>query len=501
MIRVASYCRVSTDREDQANSFDTQQRYFRAYIERQSDWELYRVYADEGLSGTDTKKRAAFNAMMDDARAGRFQLIITKEVSRFSRNILDTIGFTRELRALGVGVLFVNDGINTLDPDAELRLSIMGSIAQEESRRTSNRVVWGQTRQMERGVVFGPSLLGYDVKHGRMKVNPEGAALVRLIFRKYALEQMGTTQIARFLTEAGYRTPGGCGSWKPGTVIKILKNEKYVGDLVQKKTYTPDYLTHEKRRNAGQVPLITIANHHEPIISRKVWDLARERMARRDKHVQRDGGHSDRYVFSGKIKCSLCGAAFTARYKTLKDGNRVRRWCCGTTGCGIGKLVRNDDARQMLRKAVSMIPMDFGALIDDVTELALDAVQVEQKARREDPEHIRVKIDQAKRKKEAVMDSYFAGTISKDDMLSMGNRYEQQIRELNCCLAEAVRRKEAHTDQNGLRIRLREEIAAIVHGQVESEAFEKAMIHQLTVFKDRHLELRLNLLEQVFHFA
>ena len=166
MILVASYCRVSTDKMDQANSFDAQRRFFTEYIDRNPDWELYRVYADEGLSGTSTKKRAEFNQMINDARMGKFRLILTKEVSRFSRNIMDTIGFTRELRALGVGVLFMNDGINTLEPDAELRLSIMGSIAQEESRKTSSRVKWGQTRQMERGVVFGHSLLGYDVQGG-----------------------------------------------------------------------------------------------------------------------------------------------------------------------------------------------------------------------------------------------------------------------------------------------------------------------------------------------
>lgn len=164
MIMVASYCRVSTDKEDQANSFASQQRYFKEYINRQPDWELYRVYADEGLSGTTTKKRIEFNQMISDAKMGKFKIILTKEVSRFSRNILDTIGYTRELKTLGVGVLFLNDGINTLDSDAELRLSIMGSIAQEESRKTSTRVKWGQTRQMERGVVFGRSMLGYDVK-------------------------------------------------------------------------------------------------------------------------------------------------------------------------------------------------------------------------------------------------------------------------------------------------------------------------------------------------
>ena len=188
MIKVASYCRVSTDSEDQANSFESQQRYFREYITRHPDWELYEIYADEGTTGTSTKKRTQFNRMINDAYCGKFNIIITKEVSRFSRNLLDTIAYTIELKALGIGVIFMNDGFTSLDPDAELRLSIMGSIAQEESRKTSSRVKWGQSRQMEKGVVFGTSMLGYDVRDGKLTINPEGAEIVRMIFHKYGVE-------------------------------------------------------------------------------------------------------------------------------------------------------------------------------------------------------------------------------------------------------------------------------------------------------------------------
>ena len=205
MISVASYCRVSTDKEDQANSFAAQQRYFSQYIRQHPQWELYRIYADEGITGTSTKRRVAFQRMIQDAQAGKFRIILTKEVSRFSRNLLGTIAYTRKLKALGVSVLFLTDGINTMDPDAELRLSIMASIAQEESRRTSARVKWGQTRQMERGVVFGRSMLGYDVKDGVLSINPEGARLVQRIFHLYGVEKLGTTQIARMLEREGVR--------------------------------------------------------------------------------------------------------------------------------------------------------------------------------------------------------------------------------------------------------------------------------------------------------
>ena len=277
--RVAAYCRVSTDHEDQANSFESQQRYFRQYIERNPDWKLYEIFADEGISGTNTKKRSEFKRMIACAKEGDFDLIITKEISRFARNTLDSIYYTRELRKVGVGVLFLNDGINTLDGDAELRLSIMASIAQEESRKTSERVKWGQKHRMEEGVVFGRSMLGYDVRNGKMYVNEEGAEVVRKIFYKFVEERKSTHTIARELLEEGIY-PMRSKKWRNTVILRILQNEKYCGDLVQKKTFTPDYLSHEKKYNRGEEEFVIIKNHHEPIISREMFEKAEKIFSR-----------------------------------------------------------------------------------------------------------------------------------------------------------------------------------------------------------------------------
>ena len=507
MIKVAGYCRVSTDKDDQANSFETQKAYFREYIQRNPDWELYEIYADEGITGTSTRKRKEFNRMMNDAYEGRFQMIITKEVSRFSRNILDTIAYTRELRTMGIGVIFATDRISTLEPESEMILSYIAAQSQEESRRTSARVVWGQTRQMEKGVVFGQSLLGYDVKDGKISANPEGAEIVRLIFHKYALEQVSTAEIARFLTADGYRTYRGSSKWKSNTVIKILKNEKYVGDLVQKKTYTPDFLSHEKKSNKGAVPLIRISNHHEPIISREVWNLAQERLRRNNKHAAGESGHSNRYVFSGKIKCGECGSSFVGRFKYLKDGTKFRRWCCGTAtnagtaGCNVGTLVRDDDALEMLKTAIRSLPMDVDAVIRNVTELALDAILTGQTAARDDPHRLRQELDRVQQKKEAVMDAYFSREISKEDMLSFTEKYEQQLSDLRKRLEEAQNRKDSNHDSAALRTQIQSEVSAILNGETESEVFYKTILESLTAFKDRHMELRLNWLPQVCYFA
>lgn len=497
-MKVASYCRVSTDREDQANSFEAQQRYYREYVARQPGWELYEVYADEGISGTGTKKRAQFNRMIADAYAGRFQLIITKEVSRFSRNIVDTITYTRDLKAIGVGVLFVNDGISTLDPDAELRLSIMASIAQEESRRTSSRVVWGQTRQMERGVVFGRSMLGYDVVKGRLCVNPEGAEVVRLIFSKYALEQEGTAQIARFLTAGGYRTAQGNTCWRSGTIIKILKNEKYAGDLVQKKTYTPDYLTHEKKRNTGQVPLIRLENHHEPIVSRDLWELAQARLHQNNKHAGDGTGHSNRYAFSGKIRCGQCGSGFVGRSKNRSDGTKLRRWCCAgaiRSDCDVGRLVRDDDARNMLKTAIASLNLDRTAMAAEVADLVLQTVRAGQT--RDKPECLRRELERIQRKKELLLDRFLDGDISGEDMQAMNRKYDALLEEHR---AHLRRLEETGPDLRDNGADLRQQILALLNGNAESEAFFKHLLEQLTVFKDRHLELRLKHLPTVFRF-
>lgn len=326
--RVAAYCRVSTDKEDQANSFENQQYYFRQYIEHHPDWELYKIFADEGLSGTSTKKRKAFNHMIACAKNGELDLILTKEISRFARNTLDSIYYTRELKKHGVGVLFLNDNINTLDSDAELRLAIMSSIAQEESRKTSERVKWGQKRQMEKGVVFGRDLLGYDVRSGKMSINEEGACIVRLIFHKFVHEKKGCYVIARELQEAGILPIRRIQKWQNTTILRILRNEKYCGDLVQKKTYTPDFLSHEKKTNLGEEEFIIIKNHHEPIISREIFNEANRILDERSKSQKGKAKYSNHYPFSGKIKCGYCGSSYVARYKTRKNKSQYKAWRC-----------------------------------------------------------------------------------------------------------------------------------------------------------------------------
>lgn len=388
MIYVAAYCRVSTEREDQANSFESQQRYFREYISRTDGWQLYKIYADEGLSGTSTKKRKAFNHMIEDAREGKFQMILTKEISRFARNTLDSIYYTRELKRYGVGVFFLNDNINTLDPDAELRLTILSSIAQEESRRTSERVKWGQKRRMEQGVVFGSSMLGYDVKNGQIYRNEEGAKVVCRIYDKFLLEGKGTYVIANELREEGI-LPLRAKKWSSSVILRILRNEKYCGDLLQKKTYTPDYLTHEKRYNYGEEEYVLITNHHTPIVTREVFNQVQVILDSRARKIASKERESNRYAFSGKIVCGSCGKYYIARSRIRKDESLYLVWRCYHGGEGVdsnkgdvhnkdkkvinkvcvSSCIKNEELVEMIKKIAIQLPINKEEFINQMMDL------------------------------------------------------------------------------------------------------------------------------------
>ena len=474
MFKVAAYCRVSTEKEDQANSFESQQRYFKEYIGRQQNWELYEIYADEGITGTSTKKRVQFNQMIHDAHMGKFELIITKEVSRFSRNILDTISYTRELKALGIDVIFMNDGITTSDPDAELRLSIMGSLAQEESRKTSARVKWGQTRRMEQGIVFGRSMLGYDVKDGRLIMNPAGAE-----------------------------------------IVKFLRNEKYVGDLVQKKTITPDYLTHVKKYNRGEEEMVCIENHHEPIIDRELWNRVQSELTVRNLHCACGKGHSNRYVFSGKIKCGECGGNFVSRRRKRKDGTAYRRWGCRTVanegrrhmdmrgnvvGCNIGMTIRDEIAMSMLHQAVKGISMDRKWLIQNIVSVVVDALRMCKEEDLDSARKFQDEIERLTAKKEKVLDAFFSDSITKEEMRMMVDCYDKQLAETKKRIPQVKEKEESVNRADAIKSDIQKQVTDMANGMTESEIFYKNILEQIVVYSDRRAEVKLKYLPQKWIF-
>lgn len=446
-LRVAGYGRVSSDKEDQVNSLESQRRYFKDYINAHEDWILVDIYYDEGISGTQTKNRDGFNAMIEDALRGEIDLILTKEVSRFARNTVDTLSYTRKLKDAGVGVIFTIDNIDTRSSDGELRLTIMASIAQEESRKTSERVKWGQKRRMEQGVVFGRDLLGYYVKDGKLFVNEEEAAIVRAIFYKYANEGKGTHVIARELEEAGMR-PKRVKQWSNTVILRVLRNEKYVGDLCQKKTFTPDYLTHAKKYNRGEEDKVYLYDHHEPIISRDLWNRTQAELQKKSPTSEQRMKHSNRYWCSGKLYCGLCGFHYVSRTKRLKNGMQYKAWRCyaavtyGRPKERMGEIVGcsnssiNEKAlRACMRYLITHIKVNYETLRSEIIHdiKALQSSSIQETGR------ISGQIESLKEKKKKLIDLMLDGTLSKEDLKEQMAWYDEQIQELDLSLEKSVR--------------------------------------------------------------
>ncbi len=503
--RVAAYCRVSTDNDDQANSFESQQRYFRQYIERNPDWELYAIFADEGISGTNTKKRKEFNRMIACAKNGDFDLIITKEISRFARNTLDSIFYTRDLKKHGVGVIFLNDNINTLDGDAELRLAIMSSIAQEESRKTSERVKWGQKRQMEQGVVFGRSMLGYDVKDGKMTINEDGAKIVRLIFRKFVDEGKGTHVIARELREEGI-SPMRVKEWSNTVILRVIRNEKYCGDLVQKKTYTPDFLSHEKKYNRGQEEFVILKDHHEPIISRELFDKANRILDAKSLSQEGKAKHSNRYPFSGKIKCGRCGASYVARYKTRKDGSQYKAWRCfegakhgsphidkagNQVGCS-GTSIRNEEAIHIMYLVCKQLTIDRQKIADNLIKTIQKVISLDMTGA--DTNTLEDKIEAAQKKRTDLIDLYTSGDIDRDEFTALRAKYDAEINSLKSMMESMEKQQIVIAKQKEMMEDIKNAVDELI-GSIEYEdEFYTQLLDKMVINDRENIDVYLNLL-------
>lgn len=300
--RVAGYARVSTDHEDQQTSYEAQVDYYTTYIQGREDWEFAGLYSDEGISATNTKHRAGFNQMIADALAGKIDLIITKSVSRFARNTVDSLSTIRKLKEHNIECYFEKENIWTFDSKGELLLTIMSSLAQEESRSISENVTWGQRKRMADGKVsFAYSRfmgLDKDKETGKIVVNPEQAEVVKLIFRLF-LEGLTPHAIAVELTSRGIKTPGGKDVWNQQTVRRMLSNEKYKGDALLQKEFTVDFLQKKMKKNEGEVPQYYVEGNHEAIISPAVFDMVQAELAKRKKGNSRYSGVT---IFSNKIK-------------------------------------------------------------------------------------------------------------------------------------------------------------------------------------------------------
>ena len=493
-LRVAAYARVSTEKDDQANSLASQKNYFANYISNQSNMELSKVYFDEGISGTQTRKRAGFNQMIQDALGGKFNLILTKEVSRFARNPIDTLSYTRKLKEAGIGVIFTIDNIDTRDSDGELRLTIMASLAQEESRKTSERVKWGQQRCMEQGVVFGRDMLGYTVKNGILSINPEEVPVVKAIFHKYTNEGKGTHVIARELIEEGLR-PKRISLWSNTVILRILRNEKYVGDLCQKKTFTPDYLTHKKKYNRGNEEKIYIKDHHEAIIDRDLWNRTQAELKRRSPSTVQKSRHSNRYWCSGKICCGECGSRFVSRTKKLTAGT-YKAWRC-YRAANHGILKTDADGKEI---GCNNNSINERALLTCMKYCANLICQNRKQLRREilsdlqavcgeavtsiDEDKIRQKMEAIEEKKRKSFDAMLEGMLTKEDLKKQTEWYDNELSRLQSLIAENEQNSKQYSRQKEQMDDLEKTLDEILSFHEENELLYREILEKIVVYRE-----------------
>lgn len=370
--RVAAYARVSTDHDEQFTSYEAQIDYYTKYIKSRDDWEFVKVYTDEGITGTSTKHREGFKSMIADALAGKIDLIVTKSVSRFARNTVDSLTTIRELKESGIECYFEKENIWTFDGKGELLITIMSSLAQEESRSISENCTWGQRKRFADGKVTVPfkRFLGYDRgQDGGLVVNEEQAKLVKRIYRMF-MEGMTPYGIASKLTDERIPSPAGKEKWNAGTVKAILSNEKYKGDALLQKTFTVDFLTKKTKVNEGEVPQYYVEQDHEAIIDPEIFDKVQDELKRRCPGRNR---HSGVHVFSGKIKCGQCGSWYGSKVWHSNDKYRRMIWQCNHKYDGGEKcttpVLTDDEIKEKYISAVNLLFKDRDSILADFDEI------------------------------------------------------------------------------------------------------------------------------------
>ena len=378
--QVGAYCRVSSEKEMQLNSFDAQVKYYTEYINQHEDWSLVKIYADEGITGTNTKRRSGLKDMLRDCRNNKLDLIICKSISRMGRNTADLLKIVRETRELGVDIFFENENIYTLGSGGEFLITVFASLAQDTSRQISENVVWGLDKAMRKGTILGNRyIMGYDLIDKKLVINEEQAKTVRRVFDLF-LEGNGVRTIAKILEQEGHKTAKGGSKWNPVSIRAMLSNEKYCGHLLLGKSYTQDYLTHKRVKNRGEKVkyLFKPDENGETcvprIISEEQFKAAQIELERRRKIADPDlennrSRYSNRHALSGKIKCGKCGATF--RRCVWNRGKPYERiaWSC-TTYMEKGKSSCDNTSipQDIIYQAITLILQELKKDKDDVLD-------------------------------------------------------------------------------------------------------------------------------------
>ena len=442
-LRVTYYARVSSETDEQLNSLDNQISYYENLIKKNKAWTFVPGYIDEGLSGISTKKRKHFNEMISDAKEDMFDLIITKEISRFARNTLDSLQYTRELLHLGVGVFFQNDNINTLDEDAELRLTIMSSIAQDELRKLSSRVKFGHQQAIKSGVVLGNSrIFGYIKDGKRLIIDESQAPMVRDLFRMYATGEYSMKQLEKIFYDQGYRNYNG-NKIAHSTMSGIISNPKYKGYYVGNKVRIVDMFTKKQKFLPPEEWVMFKDESGEivpALVSEELWDKANEVLARRSEDVKnRKGVCNHANLLTGKLYCAHCGTAYYRRESKSRDGTVNSKWVCsnkinnGAEACPSFPIYENE-IKPILFEVFSETKVDVEALLETYKEM-FQSLENDDETSKQIAEQKRI-IELGEQKKNKLLELVTTGTITTANFKSMTDTCDREIEESRRVLAE-----------------------------------------------------------------
>ncbi len=434
-LRVTFYARVSTDKDEQLNSLENQVQYYTQFIQEKRNWVYIQGYVDEGISGTSTKKRDSFLRMIQDAKAGRFDFIITKEISRFSRSTLDSIKYTQELLEHNVGVLFQNDNINTLDSDSEFRLVVMAGVAQDEVRKLSERLKFGFRQAIKNGHVLGnDKLWGYDKKDCVLTVNEDEAQVVRRIFDLYANQQMGVRRISRTLYDEGFTSRQG-NTFNVLTIRHILCNPKYKGWYCANKSQTVDYRS-KRKIFLDESEWVTYPDPSVPaIVSEELWDRANALYKRRSRQMmshQSAAEFHNRYPYSGKIICEEHSTSFHRQVIKSSKGE-TETWQCreyrnrGRAGCSAPHL-RTTELDQIMASIFDQLAQDKPAIIDALVNVIQSVPDEHDYV--QDAQRIQADIAAIQAKKDRLLEMSIEGVITTAEFKQRNDSFNEQVKAL-----------------------------------------------------------------------
>lgn len=501
-LRVTFYARVSTDKDEQLNSLENQVQYYTQFIQEKRNWTYVQGYVDEGISGTSTKKRDSFNRMIADAKAGRFDFIITKEISRFSRSTLDSIQYTQELLEHDVGVLFQNDNINTLDSDSEFRLVVMAGVAQDEVRKLSERLKFGFRQAIRNGHVLGnDKLWGYDKKDCVLTINEGEAQAVRRIFDLYANRQMGIRRISQALYDEGFTSRKG-NAFNVLTIRHILCNPKYKGWYCANKSQTVDYRSKRKILLEEDEWVMYPDPSIPAIVSEELWDRANALYKRRSEQMrqhQSGAAFHNRYPYSGKIICEEHGTSFHRQVLKSAKGNQ-EVWQCrvyrdkGRAACSAPQL-RTAELDQIMAEIFSQLTRNKQAVIDAVVTV-LQAVP-DERDYAQDIRRIEEDLSAIQAKKDRLLEMSIEGAVSTAEFKQRNdgfNRQAQALEErLEALRAEAEKGQRTAEQMEEIRAALERELTFQngIHSALVTTILDKIVVKKNSTKEEIHLDIHL----------